>query len=351
MPEMPVEPTAGELGERNLARSTRSPRPSRSGRCSRSRIVLGSVSNPHRRRLQRRPGVLLAGLGVLAIGYALSLFARRYAGAGAVYEYLTHGAHPAVGIFAAGIFFVGTLFLGGGGIYLGLGILTQGFWVDAHRRRSAPAWWVFALIFLVARARPQLHRRPARDRRDADVRGDLVHPDADPRPSRSSPGRRRRQHARRCSTRPTTSTRRRRVSAASCSASCCSSGSRQPPRSARRARSAPLDSARRARHGRGVGGVLRAHGLRDLDRLGGKAAVEKGAWALDPAALDKLATQYVGSWLAHDHRPRRDPRRDRARARDLRDASAAATSRSAATACCRRCSRRRRATTRRGSAT
>ncbi|MDX6402340.1 MAG: hypothetical protein QOF27_2946, partial [Gaiellaceae bacterium] len=29
----------------------------------------------------------------------------------------------------------------------------------------------------------------------------------------------------------------------------------------------------------------------------GRTAVEKGAWA-DPAVLDKLATQYVGSWLA-----------------------------------------------------
>ena len=74
--------------------------------------------------------MLIARLGVLAIAYAIALFARKYQGAGAVYEYLTHGAHPAVGIFTAGVFFVGTLFLGGGGIYLGLGILTQGFWAQ-----------------------------------------------------------------------------------------------------------------------------------------------------------------------------------------------------------------------------
>jgi amino acid transporter len=94
--------------------------------------------------------VLIAGLGVLAIAYAIALFARKYQGAGAIYEYLTHGAHPAVGVFFAGVFFVGTLFLGGGGIYLGLGILTQGFWAQHMDwlTSTLPAWWVFALIFL-----------------------------------------------------------------------------------------------------------------------------------------------------------------------------------------------------------
>jgi amino acid transporter len=108
-------------------------------------IVLGSVSTGA--RWNATLSVLIAGLGVLAIGYAVAIFARRYAGAGAVYEYLTNGAHPAVGIFAAGVFFIGAIFLGGGGIYLGLGILTNGFWVE-HISSSAPDWWIFALIFL-----------------------------------------------------------------------------------------------------------------------------------------------------------------------------------------------------------
>jgi amino acid transporter len=108
-------------------------------------LVLGGVSiGAH---WNATLSVLIAGLGVLAIGYSVAVFARRFSGAGAVYEYLTHGAHPAVGVFAAGVFFVGALFLGGGGIYLGLGILSNGFWV-AHISDSAPAWWVFALIFL-----------------------------------------------------------------------------------------------------------------------------------------------------------------------------------------------------------
>jgi amino acid transporter len=54
-----------------------------------------------------------------------------------------------VGVFVAGVFFVGTLFLGGGGIYLGLGILIQGFSVSHISTSTIPAWWLFALIFLV----------------------------------------------------------------------------------------------------------------------------------------------------------------------------------------------------------
>jgi amino acid transporter len=108
-------------------------------------IILGSVSAGS--GWNATLSVLIAGLGVMAIGYAVTVFARRYSGAGAVYEYLTHGAHPAVGIYAAGVFFVGSLFLGGGGIFLGLGILGNGFWIE-HISSSAPAWWVIALVFL-----------------------------------------------------------------------------------------------------------------------------------------------------------------------------------------------------------
>ena len=138
-------------------------------------IVLGSVSVGS--GWNATLSVLIAGLGVLAIGYAVTVFARRYSGAGAVYEYLTHGAHPAVGIYAAGVFFIGSLFLGGGGIYLGLGILSNGFWT-AHISDSAPASWVFALVFLAVTLALNYHRRSHRDRGHADDVGGLVRPDA-----------------------------------------------------------------------------------------------------------------------------------------------------------------------------
>ncbi|MEP6893376.1 MAG: APC family permease [Gaiellaceae bacterium] len=111
-------------------------------------IILGSISRPDiGAGWNAALAVLIAGLGVLAIAYTISLYARRYAGAGAVYEYLTHGAHPWIGVLSAGFFFVGALFLGGGGIYLGLGILTDGFW-KTHVSHSGPAWWVWGLIAL-----------------------------------------------------------------------------------------------------------------------------------------------------------------------------------------------------------
>jgi amino acid transporter len=111
-------------------------------------LILGGISRPDiGAGWNATLAVLISGLGVLAIGYVVVLYARRYAGAGAVYEYLTHGAHPWVGVLVAGFFFVGTLFLGGGGIYLGLGILTEGFWTT-HISDSGPAWWIWGLLAL-----------------------------------------------------------------------------------------------------------------------------------------------------------------------------------------------------------
>jgi amino acid transporter len=146
MAEPVQEPARGALGERRLGTIHAVAQALAIGPMFSTALVLGGTSNPATGAgFNAALSVVLAGLGVLAIAYALSLFARRYAGAGAVYEYLTHGAHPAVGVFTAGLFFVGTLFLGGGGIYLGLGILSRNFWT-AHISSSAPSWWVFALI-------------------------------------------------------------------------------------------------------------------------------------------------------------------------------------------------------------
>ena len=111
-------------------------------------LILGGISRPDiGAGWNATLAVLIATLGVLAIGYVVALYARRFAGAGAIYEYLTHGAHPWVGVLVAGFFFVGVLFLGGGGIYLGLGILIDGFWT-AHISDSGPAWWIWGALAL-----------------------------------------------------------------------------------------------------------------------------------------------------------------------------------------------------------
>ena len=140
----------GELGERRLGTLAAIAQALAIGPMFSTAIVLSFVSNPiNGAAFNTALSVLVAGLGVLAIAYAIALFARRYQGAGAVYEYLTQGAHPAVGILAAGIFFTGTLFLGGGGIYLGLGILTHDFWTAHVSTSTVPAWWLLSLIFLI----------------------------------------------------------------------------------------------------------------------------------------------------------------------------------------------------------
>ena len=198
-------------------------------------LILGGVSRPDiGAGWNAALAVLFAGLGVVAIAYTISLYARKYAGAGAVYEYLTHGAHPWWALHRR--------------ILLRRRPLPRRrrhlprarhphprLWTT-HISDRGPAWWVWG-DRARDRPRPELLRRPARDRRDAHVRRRVVHPDGDPGARDHLP------RAVRTGTRSQCSTRGRRRSSASpaasssaecCSASCSSSASRLPPRSARR---------------------------------------------------------------------------------------------------------------------
>src|SRR5262245_55406589 len=114
-------PSDGGLGQKNLSTLHAVAQSLAIGPMFSTALILGLVSNPATGAgWNATLSVLLAGLGVLAIGYAVALYARRYAGAGAVYEYLTHGAHPWVGILTAGVFFLGLVFLRGRGFTRGL---------------------------------------------------------------------------------------------------------------------------------------------------------------------------------------------------------------------------------------
>lgn len=140
--------TTGALGKKNLTTMHAVAQALAIGPMFSVALILGGVSRPDiGAGWNATLAVLLAGIGVLAIAYTISLYARKYAGAGAVYEYLTHGAHPWVGVFTAGFFFVGALFLGGGGIYLGLSVLIDNFW-KAHISDSGPSWWIWGMIAL-----------------------------------------------------------------------------------------------------------------------------------------------------------------------------------------------------------
>ncbi len=95
--------------------------------------------------------VLIGSLGVLALGWVISVYARRFSGAGAIYEYLTHGARPAIGVFGAGVYLLGCVFLGGGGVYLIASLFLQGFWSEhISDDGSAPRFIIFAVLVALA---------------------------------------------------------------------------------------------------------------------------------------------------------------------------------------------------------
>ncbi len=88
---------------------------------------------------------LIGAVGVLALGWLIAFYARRGGGAGAIYDYLRR-VSPAVGLFAAGIYFLGALTLDSGG-FLVVGLLAAQ--VFASYLSLTIPWWVFSLIALV----------------------------------------------------------------------------------------------------------------------------------------------------------------------------------------------------------
>jgi amino acid transporter len=88
---------------------------------------------------------LIGAVGVLALGWLIALYARRGGGAGAIYDYLRR-LSPAFGLFAAGIYFFGTLTLDSAG-FLVIGLL--GSQVFATYLNLAIPFWVFGLVALV----------------------------------------------------------------------------------------------------------------------------------------------------------------------------------------------------------
>lgn len=89
---------------------------------------------------------LIGAVGVLALGWVISLYARRYQGAGAIYDYLRR-THPALGLFSAGMYFIGTLVLDCGG-YLVIGLLVTQT-LGSYLNWTIP-WWVISLVVAAA---------------------------------------------------------------------------------------------------------------------------------------------------------------------------------------------------------
>jgi amino acid transporter len=93
--------------------------------------------------------IVLGSIGSIGLAYVIAIYARRFAGAGAIFEYLSHAVHNSFGIFSGAVYLLGTMFLGAGGIYIGLGFLIQGFF-QAHIHTNIPWWTGGAACLIIA---------------------------------------------------------------------------------------------------------------------------------------------------------------------------------------------------------
>lgn len=91
--------------------------------------------------------LVLATAGALSLGWTLSLYARRYAGAGAVYEYVARGLGTRLGIACAGAYF-----LGGFVITMGGAAVSALLWQDFFSRHAGfdPGFWPTGSVLIAA---------------------------------------------------------------------------------------------------------------------------------------------------------------------------------------------------------
>ncbi len=90
---------------------------------------------------------MIGALGAICVGSVIVLFARRFTGAGAVYDYVRRSTNPTLGLFAAGIYFIGTLFLGGAGVLLAIGVVAANFFAGLG---LVLPWWLWATVAALA---------------------------------------------------------------------------------------------------------------------------------------------------------------------------------------------------------
>ncbi len=90
--------------------------------------------------------VILTMIGILGLGYVISAFARKFTGAGAVYEFLAHTIGKKTAIFAAASYFLAYAFLVGG-LPMAFGSIAVPFWGQEFHHNVA--WWVFGIALIV----------------------------------------------------------------------------------------------------------------------------------------------------------------------------------------------------------
>ncbi len=90
--------------------------------------------------------MLLAVLGMVAMGWVIALFARRYAGAGSLYLFIQQAAGPRIGLFAAGVYYISALFLGGPTLCIIVGMNASALLATLG---IAIPWWLVALAVAI----------------------------------------------------------------------------------------------------------------------------------------------------------------------------------------------------------
>lgn len=90
--------------------------------------------------------MLLSAVGAACLAYVVSLYARQFSGAGAIYEYLVHGARPSVGVYAGALYLMGTLITAGAAIFIAFGFFAQDFFASSLSIHVTS--WIWAGIAL-----------------------------------------------------------------------------------------------------------------------------------------------------------------------------------------------------------
>jgi amino acid transporter len=91
--------------------------------------------------------LVIATFGALCLGWVVSLYARRYAGTGSIYEYVARGLGPRLGIASAGAYF-----LGGFVFTVGAAAAAALLWQDFFARHAGfdPGFWPTGLALIAA---------------------------------------------------------------------------------------------------------------------------------------------------------------------------------------------------------
>ncbi|MGC4112975.1 MAG: APC family permease [Nocardioides sp.] len=94
--------------------------------------------------------VLLAAIGVLALGWIVAQYAKRIHAAGSLYDYVTDGLGPRVGGAAGYLYYTGILVLGAGLLVLIGGFIHDTLQAEFNKTPLSTTAWMFVVFVVIA---------------------------------------------------------------------------------------------------------------------------------------------------------------------------------------------------------